>query len=353
MSTALPTHSVIRPLSSSELAVGLRILADLAAAGLPLTRALRVFGDVAPPGWRAATPDLVQSVREGKGLARALEESGLSVPAVALGLVRAGETGGGLTTSLERAAEYAETTESTRAAVRGALAYPAVVGVVGTGTIVIMVGVVLPRFAAVLADLKQSLPPTTLAVLSVAEWMRQWGPLLLAVAALAGILLRAMPLHSGGRRALHRLLLTLPGIGAIRWSNATARFTATLAALLECGLALRAALRHAAEAIGDDEIRARLAEARARLDAGETLGHVLRESAVLTPLAVSLVSAGEASGRLPAMLSYASRLELRRADHLTRVGVRWIEPSLILLFALVVGLVATAMLQAVYAVRPA
>lgn len=342
-----------RAIGAEELAVGLRILADLLDAGLPLTRVLQAFGGVAPDAWRAITPELTRGVREGRGLARSLEESPLLLPPIVLGLIRAGEAGAGLAPAMRRAAEHAEGVAATRAAIRSALAYPALVAVVGTAAIGVLLGVVLPRFGAVLAELGQQLPPMTRLVLAAAEALRRGGPAALGVLGGGVFLLHAWRQRPEGRRAVDRFLLGVPAVGEVRWASASARLAASLAALLECGIPLRAALRHARVTVADAEIEARLEAARERLEAGDPLGRTFEALEVVTPMAARLVAAGEEGGRLPGMLAFAARLEQSRAERLTRTAVRLVEPTLILVFAGIVGVVAAAMLQAIYAVRPA
>lgn len=341
-----------RTLSSEDLAVGLRILADLLDAGLPLTHALRAFGSVAPGPWQAVAVELSGAVREGRGLARALEESSLEIPAIVVGLVRAGESGSGFVPAMRRAADHAEAEATTRASIRAALAYPALVAVAGVGALALMLGVVMPRFAAVLDGLDQTLPPLTRAVLAVADGARLLAVPVLVLLAGAAVALHEALRRPAGRRAVHRFLLEVPGVGAVRWAGATARLAAALGALLDSGVTLRQGLRNVAPAVGDAEIGARLADARARIDAGDGVGHAFEELRVVTPLAARLVAAGEESGRLPGMLAFAARIEQARAERLTRTGVRLIEPSLILVFAALVAIVAAAMLQAIYAVQP-
>jgi len=351
MTTRALSPKKVRP-NGEDLAVGLRILADLLDAGLPVTRALHAFGGVAPRVWVQVTPQLLAAVREGRGLARALEESALDVPPIVIGLVRAGEAGSGLAEAMRRAANHAEQDAATAASVRAALAYPALVAVAGTGAVVVMVGVVMPRFASLLADFDQSLPPVTRLVLGAAEAARaSFLPMAVAlVVAVVGV--QEALRRPEGRRTIHRLLLAVPGLGTVRWASASARLSSALGALLESGVTLRTGLRSAAPAVGDSEIEARLELARTRVEAGDGLGRAFDELGVVTPLAARLVAAGEESGRLPGMLAFAARMEQARAERLTKAGVRLIEPTLILAFAGIVALVAAAMLQAVYAVRP-
>lgn len=349
----LPSPGEPTALRGESLALGLRVLADLLAAGLPMTRALVAFGELAPPVWQRATPLLLAAVKEGRGFASALEDGPLAVPSITVGIIRAGEAGGGIVDAVRRAADHAEALEASRAAVRAALAYPAVVALAGGGAIVLMIGVVLPRFASMLADLDQALPATTRVVLVAAEAARSAFVPLLIFAALVAFALRRAFADPGGRRRIHAALLAVPLLGPLRHSMITARFCAALGPLLESGLPLRTAMMHAAAAVDDGEIELRIRNAREDISAGSQVGRALLGRAAVTQLAARLVSAGEETGELAGMVNYAGRLERSRTERITRSAVRLIEPLLILVFAGIVALVAAALLQAVYAVKPA
>lgn len=340
------------PLRATDLAVGLRVLSDLLDSGLPVSRALAAFEEIAPNGWQAGMGTMRSAIREGRSLASALDESVLGVPAITIGIVRAGEAGGGIAAAMRRAAEHAESSAATRDAIRAALAYPTIVAVAGGSALALMVGVVLPKFAVVLSDIGQTLPASTRMVLAAAGLARGLAlPLLVVVVGVAIAVHRSQATREG-RRAIHRALLQVPIVGRVRAAAATSRFCAALSALLASGVPLRSAMLHAAHAIDDEELAARALEARTRIAAGERVAGTLRSLEVITPTATRLIGAGEESGRLSEMLQYAAQLEQARAERLTKTAVRLIEPTLILSFAAVVGVVAAAMLQAVYAVRP-
>lgn len=86
---------------------------------------------------------------------------------------------------------------------------------------------------------------------------------------------------------------------------------------------------------------------------GERLSRALDETGSATATVVRLVRAGEETGRLAAMLAHASRMESDEATRRVRAAVRLVEPALILVFGLVIALIAAALLQAIYSVRPA
>ncbi|MGH7647950.1 MAG: type II secretion system F family protein [Gemmatimonadaceae bacterium] len=339
-------------LSISDLALGLRVLATLLESGLPVSKALAAMPELAPDAWAPALPGLARAVREGASLGVALERSGLAIPAVVLGIVRAGEAGSGLAPSVRRAADLMDETAATRAAVRAALVYPCILAVAGTISVGILVGVVLPRFGAILSDLGQTLPPTTRFVLQASAIARV-AAIPAGVATL--IILAAWRAWVGtapGAVRWHALLLAAPAIGKIRRSAATARVCAALSALLESGVPLSSALTHAARAAGDAAVRDRVLAARTSVVAGARPSAAFLTEDALTTIASRLIRAGEETGALAAMLAHAARIENERATERVRSAVRLLEPALILAFGGLVALVAAALLQAIYSVRP-
>jgi general secretion pathway protein F len=340
------------PISSADLALGLRILGDLLESGLPVGRALHAFEDLAPKGWRVALPYIRQSIREGQGLASALADAPVDIPPLVVGITQAGEAGGRIAPAVRRAAELTEATAETEAAVRAALAYPAVVALAGVCAVTVLITVVLPRFAKILVDLGQALPASTRLVIAIAATARAM--LVPAVLLLTAILVawRAWTLTPAGRRSWHRTLLALPVIGAVRRSSAVARMAHSLSALLDSGIAIATAMTFAARATADGELEARILDARVKVTTGQSLSQALEATGATTQTAVRLIRAGEESGRLSAMLSHAARIEQQRADRVVRAAVRMLEPILLLAFASVVALVAAALLQAIYSVRP-
>ncbi len=346
------TSAERRRVPASDLALGLRILATLLAAGLPLDRVLAAFADLAPPRWAAALPSIRTKVHEGASLTSAFRDSMLDIPEVVLGMMAAGEAGSGLAQATERAARLAEREAATRRALWSALAYPFVLAATGLATLALMLGVVLPRFATILADLGQALPPLTRGVMVAANAARLLSlPLLIGLGLAAGAWY-VWTATEEGRARWHGWLLQLPVIGGIRRSSGSARVCAALGSLLESGVSIAPALLSSARAAGDAALARRLIAAREDVVAGQRLSSAIEGQAALTSTAVRLIRAGEESGQLAAMLAHAATLEEQQASERVSTAVRFIEPSLILVFGIIVAVVAAALLQAVYSVRP-
>src|SRR5439155_7465366 len=102
-------------ISPADLALGLRIIADLLEAGLPVRRALAAFTTVSPAAWRPAIPHLQESMKEGRSVAAALGDAPIDIPPLVVGIVAAGEAGNGLAGAIRRAAEVTESTAAVHA----------------------------------------------------------------------------------------------------------------------------------------------------------------------------------------------------------------------------------------------
>ncbi len=341
-----------RRMPQADLAIGLRALADALRTGLPIGRALELMEDVAPPSWKGVLPSVRESVRVGQPLSAALSLPSMGVPPMVLSLAAAGESSGTLGDALQRAAEFCEERAQLESELSQALTYPIIIAVAGVLSVWLMLAVVVPRFAVILADLGQTLPPSTRAVLAAADVLRVASFVAVPFTALAIATTARLRRTDSGRRQIDALLRSIPWLGSVREMTSASRLADSLALLLDAGVPIRRSLALAAAATGDAETGARARAASEALRSGRAISETLYEHGVVTDVIVRLVRSGELSGELSAALRHGARLERDRAHRRIRVAVRALEPALILLFAGVVGVVAVAMLQAVYAIRP-
>lgn len=336
----------------NDLALGLRVMATLLDSGLPLARALAAMDDLVPASWRGGLPAVRESVRQGGTLAAALQSSTLGIPPLVIGMVQAGEAGSGIAPAVRRAAELTEQAAATRRALRSALAYPMVLAGAGLLSVALMVTVVLPRFAAILADLGQTLPRGARMLLAASDAVRAgWLPAGVTIVLLL-VAWRAWVASEAGRRAWDAFLLAMPIVGDIRRASAVSRFSAALAALLDSGVPIASAMQHASRAMGDAALAWRVLSARDAVVAGSGVARALEAADAMTPTAARLLRAGEEAGQVAAMLQHASRIEGERAEGKVRGAVRLLEPALIIGFGGMVAVVAGSLLQAVYSIRP-
>ena len=347
------TASSRKKLPARDLALGLRMLATLLDSGLSMTRALSALEELVPESWCDALPSISRNVREGRSLAAAFAAAPVEFPPVVLGIVMAGEGGSGVALAVRRAAELTEQVAATRAAVIAALAYPCILAAAGTASVALLVGVVLPRFGAILTDLGQPLPTTTRIVLGVRDSGAIAAIPIVVLFVVAAFAFSRMGTHACWRAALarvpaHRRRCSAPCASPQRRRERVRR--SRRCSRVACRYRRRSST---ARARVETPRLAREFLPRESVVVGQGIARAMHAAQAMTATAIRLVQAGEETGRLASMLAHASVLERDLADRKLHAAVRLLEPGLILVFGGMVALVAAALLQAIYSVRPA
>jgi general secretion pathway protein F len=329
-----------------SLAVSTRAIATLLAAGQPLDRALGyAASDAADETWSPVFAMLRDRVREGEALAEALARAP-SLPAGFAPAVAAAEATGTLATTFERLALHLERRAKTQGAIRSALVYPTLLAASSiVGTLVILL-VVVPRFATLLADTGIALPWATRLLLALGSALSSYGWVLLAlVVALAVGVPQALRVPAT-RQRWHAARLRWPVVGAFEQQREAARYLDTLALALGSGVPLLSAMRLARSTVGNTALAASLAPAEAAVRDGAPMAEAL--AGLLPTLPLRLLEAGEAAGAIGAMAQRAAEAAEQSTQRQLAQAVSLIEPVMIVGFGGVVGFVALALLQAIY-----
>lgn len=341
-----------RPASRRDLAIVFRSISALVSAGVPLERAVAASEALARGALRETLALARSGLREGDSLSHALGRAVGVLPRVVLGMVRAGEQGSQLAAALEQVATQVEQEAELVARVRQALAYPLLLAVAGTVSVLVIGTVIVPRFAELLGDLGQDLPVATRLLIGGSALLSHFWFVLIPLGLAGGWAGREALKRPASRHWIDRTLLSIPGLGGVRLALATSRVARALGGMLGAGMPLLPALDAAREAAGDEAVADRLSHARERVAQGAPLAAALEREAVLAPSALQLVAVGEASGRLGDMALRAGDLAAQEAERGLKTLVILVEPALIVTFGGLVAFVAAALLQAVYAIRP-
>ena len=340
-----------RRASALDASLGLNALASLLEAGLPIARALAVLEQLAPTSWSDAIPEIRDRVRGGESLATALGSDQVGITEVALELVRAGESAGDLGSGVRAAAIHAEERHQQWLALLSALTYPGLLALVAIASLVVLTGVVIPRFALVLADVGADMPTSTVLLLQIASTVRRATPPTCAVIVILAVVVAWSRKQEPARAWFDAAILRIPGIGLLVFQQCTARVASASAALLRRGTGISDAMRHSARAAGNVEIMARILRARELVLRGERVSDALETTHAVSDISTRLIRAGEEIGDVPRMLDEVARFEANRAQALVRRFTQLLEPAIIIAFGGLVAFVAAALLQAVYAIR--
>lgn len=335
-------------------AVFTRQMAVLLSAELSAEAALETIrASGAAPAIEAVAAEAKAALLDGQPLSAALGLSGGGFPRFYIAALRAGEVSGDLAAVFEGLADYLESLGSDRAQLATALIYPAFVAAVALLVAGILMTNVAPEIAAMFATTGRPLPPLTVAVMAVTDWLlANWLWLLAGAVALGGGLALGLR-HPGFRARWDNMLLRLPVTGRLMRLAAAAQYLRTLALVIASRQTVLDAVAGAGEVLAIRRFRDeadRLAEAVRR---GESLSQGLARMTLIPPVCRQLILAGEQSARLARMTERAAVLvETALANERKRVAAL-LDPVLMITVGAMVLVIVLAVLLPIFDLQAA
>lgn len=323
-------------------------LAVLLQAGLALDRALAVCADnILNLPVKVAFAKMIERVKEGAPLSRAMAETRGLFPPMAPAMAEAGEADGRLGPALARLAESLDRAEALRQTVISSLVYPAMLIVVAGGVILVMLLVVVPQFETLFSDAHGKLPMATQVVMGASRFVRSWGWILL-IGIVVGTLVARQWLGRGqARRDFDRLVLRLPQIGPLVANAQTAVFARTLGSLVEGGVPLPAALGIAQRALSNAHMAEAVGRVVAGLKEGAGLTGPLAATGVFPPMALSFLRTGEETAQLGLMLNRLADVLDRTVRAAIQRIIAVLTPAITVVMGAVVATVIASIMSAI------
>ena len=327
-------------------------LSVMMRAGLPLAYALRVLIDMhAKPAVQGLLQQVLDDVKGGAPLSRALARHGSLFGPFYISMVRAGEASGQLSHMLERLSEQIARLAALRDSVISAATYPAILLVVSMLSLVGMIGFVVPQFEKLFSDMGDALPLATRAVLALSHHARDWGLVWGLVAVLGYWAISVWARKPAGRLKVQAAVLRVPLIGRLVHRFQVAVFARTLGTLLGGGVPLLAALNIAVETVSSQPVRNALGGMLAPVKSGARLAQAMAETRQFEPLALNLVRVGEETGRLGPMLIELAALTDQRIEVGIKRLLTLLEPVLIALLGLLIAGIIVSILLGILSVN--
>lgn len=299
------------------------------------------------------TAAVLADLRGGASLSEAMARQPHVFPAHFIVAAEAGQASGKLGRALADLADDEERRARLAADVRGALAYPAVLGVAMVIALGFMVLVVLPRFGTMFDELGVAPPPTLAALLSLGAFLKANWPWLLAAAAVAAIGARLLFGAEQMRTRIDREVLRFPVLGPIATAALSARYFRVLAMLLRNGQTAAPAFAAARRSVANRWARARFDEAMSRVQEGRSPAAEIGATGVLPPLASDFLKAAEDGGALAEGAERLAILYEADLDRRTRLLVRVTEPVMVGLAGLLIGSMILSIVSALVGVNEA
>ena len=332
--------------SASELALLTRQMATLVESALPIEEALLAVAEQSSkPSQRNMMMAVRSKVVEGHGLADAMAEFPSIFDELYRAMVAAGEKSGHLDTVLNRLADYTERRQQTRSQITQALIYPSLMMFFAIGIVLPLLTVVVPKIVDQFDHMGQDLPGITQLLISISEWLQNYGLYLLAVLVLLAVVVSRLLQRPALKLKYHQWLLKVPLIGKVTRGLNTSRFARTLSILSSSAVPLLEAMRISADVLENQYMKQQIMAAAMNVKEGSSLRAALDNTGMFPPMMMHMIASGEKSGELQSMLGRAADNQDREFESLVSISLKVFEPMLIVTMAAVVLFIVIAILQ--------
>ena len=335
--------------SQGDLTILTRELATLLKAGLPLDRSMEILiGLAEKPVVAELLTAIRNEVRGGASLSKSLDPHREVFTRFYVNMVRAGEAGGALGSVLMRLADHMERSKELRDNVISALIYPAILFSVAVASVLILVIFVVPQFKQIFDQSGKALPFSTELVLWTGIFMRGNWPIMFAGVVAAIWYLRRSLAHPVSRARWDVKFLRWPVMGKLVTKLEMARFSRSLATLLQNGVPLLAGLSILKDTMGNVVFRDAVEIVARDLKEGRGMAKPMNEANVFPKLAVQMIAVGEETGKLDEMLFQVADVYDREVAAAVKRALALIEPVMIIGLALVIGGIIMSLLVAMF-----
>ncbi len=327
-------------------------LATLLKAGVPLDRALSIASELTErPAFRFVVLDLLRIIKGGKSLADSLATHPEYFSNLYVNIVRAGEASGALAPVFDRLADFERTRDDLRSYIISAMIYPALLMLVGLGSVLVLMNYVVPRFAQVFQESHMRMPLPTQILLEASRILKTYGLVAVGaiVAAVAGW--RTYIGTPRGRLWWDALQLRFPLLGVAVRKAETARFARAMETLVANSVPLVQSLGIAAAVLTNRSIAMALETVAQGVKRGEGIAAPLKRTGQFPALAGHLLSVGEETGRLDQMFGRMAEIYENETRAAIKRFTTLFEPLVILVMGVIVGALILSMLLAITSIN--
>lgn len=343
-----------KKVSTKELVIFTRQFATMIDSGLPLVQCLDILSSQQEnPTFKGVLLKVKESVESGSTFADALAKHPKVFDQLFVSLVAAGEVGGILDTILNRLASYTEKSMKLKKQIKGAMVYPATVMSVAVVVVGVILVFVIPTFAKMFADFGSDLPGPTKVVIALSNFLKKYIIVIIAAIFALVFVVKKYYATKNGRKTLDRMALRAPVIGQLIRKVSVAKFTRTLGTLVSSGVPILDGLDIVARTAGNVVVEEAIMKVRQSISEGKTIAEPLAQSGVFPPMVVQMISVGEATGAMDAMLSKIADFYDDEVDNAVSAMTAMLEPMLMVFLGVVVGGLVIAMYLPIFKIAGA
>jgi len=327
-------------LKTKDLVIISRQLASLLSAGITVVRSLdMLYQQLESKKAKKCIGDIYESVQSGRSLSEAFSEQRGVIPNIMISMIAAGEESGRLDEIMERLADHFAKEAKLKNKISSAMVYPKILAGLTLVISVSLLTFLVPKIGDTIKELGGELPGLTQFLLNFSDSLVHFWYIYLAVAGLLVYGFKLWKSSDKGSEQWATIMLRMPIVGKATRMNASARFTRTVSTLLKSGISVLQAVEITERSLDNVILQKRLAESRVEIRKGTSLSRAIRDIKEFPPMIYAMVSIGEESGTLDMILEKAAEYFEDEADAATQKLVSALEPVMIIVMAIIVGLV--------------
>lgn len=333
-----------KKVDTKDLVIFTRQFATMIDSGLPLVQCLDILASQQEnKTFKVVLYKVKEDVEGGSTFADALAKHPKVFDDLFVNLVAAGEVGGILDTILNRLAAYMEKAMKLKKKVKGAMVYPTTIMAIAVIVVGVILVFVIPTFAKMFADFGGELPAPTKIVIAMSNFITRY--ILLIIGAVVGINMAIKKYYStaNGRKVIDQLALKTPIVGPLIRKVSVAKFTRTLGTMISSGVPIMDGLEIVAKTAGNKIVEEAIFRVRQAISEGKTMAEPLAASGVFPPMVVQMISVGEATGAMDAMLNKIADFYDDEVDDAVGALTSMMEPLLMVFLGTTVGGLVVAM----------
>ncbi|MGD8883052.1 MAG: type II secretion system F family protein [Desulfobacterales bacterium] len=313
-------------------------------AGLPIIQCLEILHtQQANKTFKRMIKEIKEQVEGGATLAEALKKFPKHFDDLFVNMIAAGEAGGILDAILRRLAAYMEKAAKLKSQVKGAMTYPIVTLIIAVVVLGIILVFVIPVFEEMFADFGGELPLPTKLVVMASEMVKSKIVYIIIGIVILGFTMRKFYATEKGQDLADDLVLKIPVIGELLRKVAVAKFTRTMGTMLASGVAILEALDIVAKTSGNRTVERAIYDVRSGIAEGRTMADPLQESGVFPAMVCQMISVGESTGALDAMLEKIADFYDEEVDQAVENLTSLIEPFMLVFLGATIGGLVVAM----------
>ncbi len=264
-------------------------------------------------------------------------------------MVKVGEETGKLNQTFDHLADYLDRQYALTSKTRNALIYPAFVIVTFFVVMTLMFTIVIPKLSSIILDSGQPVPFFTTIVIGISNLFVNYGFFLLIFVVLLGVWVWRLSSTPKGKAYLDTIRLSTPALGNLYRKLYLSRITDNLNTMLSSGVPIVRAIDITGDVVGSLVYKDLMGNVADSVKSGLALSAAFAKYPNEMPgILVQMVQVGEETGSLSTILKTLTEFYKREVDDAVDTLVGLIEPVMIVVLGLGVGLLLVSVLMPIY-----